>query len=221
MPPSYAGAGYFADRMASEEIQRQEQKRRQQEKDHSRSWWKRGLGQGILGALPGLVTLNPAMAAAGAAGGFGGEAVNHFGFKDKHPEIAGNAAALAALGSGAAMKGAFSGAANKAGLDGLQRGAANMGNNAAYNAEIAKVATPQFNSSGAALPQTRIDPPALDADVPGMGGPIAPDNPAMIGTGQTQYQPSDPSIYNTGDLTEEQYLRLFGMAGPGREGPWR
>jgi hypothetical protein len=163
------GAGIFEEMQARNELARQDQQRRKEEKSHSRNWWKRGVGQGLLGAIPGIVTLNPIQAIAGAAGGFGGESVNHFAFKDKHPEIAGNAAALASLGSGAASKGLFSQAADKVGLDGLQRTAGNMGNNAAYNAEIAKAgsfgpgATLESGRSiaGPAMPQGQFDHPAL------------------------------------------------------------
>lgn len=122
-----AGAGYFRDQMANEELRRQEDARKQQEKQHSKGWWKRGLGQGLLGALPGIVTLNPIQAGAGAAAGFGGEAVNHFAFDDKQPGIAGNAAALASLGSGAATRGLFSAAAQKGGLGGIQKAGESFG----------------------------------------------------------------------------------------------
>lgn len=136
MPINYAAGNYFRDRMAANELDREERERRTQEKEHSKSWWKRGLGQGLIGALPGIVTLNPVQAAAGAAGGFAGEGVNHFAFKDKHPEIAGSAAALASLGSGAASKGLFSSAAKEAGIGGLEKVAAGMGNSDAYAKEL-------------------------------------------------------------------------------------
>lgn len=131
-----ARSDFFRDQSALREIREQEANTARQEKEHSKGWWKRGLGQGIIGALPGLVTLNPIQAAAGAAGGFGGEAINHFAFKDKQPGIAGNAAALASLGSGAATRGLFSGVANKAGIGGLEKAAAGMGNSDVYAKEM-------------------------------------------------------------------------------------
>jgi hypothetical protein len=130
------GAGIFEEMQARNELARQDQQRRKEEKSHSRNWWKRGVGQGLLGAIPGIVTLNPIQAIAGAAGGFGGESVNHFAFKDKHPEIAGNAAALASLGSGAASKGLFTKAAETAGIGGLEKAGAAMGNSDAYAKEM-------------------------------------------------------------------------------------
>lgn len=199
--------------LANSQIRQQEIARKKQEREHSKSWWKRGIGQGLLGALPGIVTLNPIQAAAGAAGGFGGEAVNHYAFKDKHPEIAGSAAALASLGSGAATKGLFQQAGNKVGLEGLQRTANNMGNNAAYNAEIAKVATPAFNSSGVAMPQTTggtpITPQTTGANPAGyaqsMGPSTALANPKDLAFGQVS---SDLQ-----NLSQEELMRRLQLYG--------
>jgi hypothetical protein len=129
-------ANFFDQQSANAELHQQEAQALRDKQAHSKAWWKRGIGQGILGALPGIVTLNPIAAAAGAAGGFGGEATNHFAFKDQHPEIAGNAAALASLGSGAATKGLFSAAGEKAGLGGLEHAGGALGNSDAYTKEL-------------------------------------------------------------------------------------
>ncbi len=226
MAVNHSGGNYFRDRMAADELQRQEQARRQQEKDHSKGWWKRGIGQGILGALPGIVTLNPVMAGAGAAGGFAGEAVNHYAFKDKQPGIAGNAASLAALGSGAAAKGLFSGAAGKAGLGGLQESAAAMGKPAAYQAELARagnfapgtggdLAGPAMGSmkfsdlpqAGKAAPAASPVPDAIKfspREVPAMGQEIT-DFSGNMGTGGFE---SVGGASLDGQLTPEEWEEM-------------
>jgi hypothetical protein len=150
-------SSFFDDAASNAELHQQEAQALRDKQAHSKAWWKRGIGQGLLGALPGIVTLNPIAAAAGAAGGFGGEAVNHYAFKDQHPEIAGNAAALASLGSGAATKGLFSAAGEKAGLGGLEKVGAGLGNSDAYTKELSAArfaATP----GGASAPENLAGP---------------------------------------------------------------
>lgn len=215
MSVNYAAGNYFRDRMAEDELRRQDIARQRQEKEHSKGWWKRGLGQGIMGALPGLITLNPIQAAAGAVGGFGGEAINHFAFKDKQPGIAGNAAALASLGSGAATRGLFSGAANKAGIGGLEKAAAGMGNSDVYAKEmqLARMGpglggAPEL--AGPAMPGgAKFDAP-INAQTTGAAGlpPTETMGPPITGA-----NPRDVAFWQWEQLSPEEQFRRMQMMG--------
>lgn len=209
---------FFSNQATARELLSQEQQAAADQRDYRKNWWKRGLGKGAVGAVTGAVTGflqgGPAGALAGAggglAGGFGGEAINHVAFKDQHPEIAGNIAALAALGGGAA--------ASKLAASKITP----MGNvvekpeqtevfkpSEPYAQEMAKAK--QFNPNGVAMPKS-----GPVGETPGMA-PNNPDIPAARppgNYGSGRYQPKDPSTYNIkpDELTPEQqmYLRLYG-----------
>jgi len=203
--------------MAEEELRRQDGARKQQEKEHSRGWWKRGIGQGILGALPGIVTLNPIQAAAGAAGGFGGESINHFAFKDKQPGIAGNAAALASLGSGAASKGLFSAAGDKAGLGGLEKAANSLGTGSdAYMKEL------QLGKIGSGLGGApELANPAMPGGAKFDTSPLAQSGGATqpafstetVGPSTLGANPSDLAYGQWEQLSPEEQLRRMQLMG--------
>lgn len=211
MAVNYAAGNYFRDRMVEDELRNQELERRRQEKEHSGNWWKRGLGRGatgaLSGALTGLLAGGPAGAAVGAGaglvGGFGGEAINHYGFKDKNPEIAGNVAALAAMGGGVAAGKAFGPTAS-----GVSGGAPTS---TAYTKELQlgksmpNLANPA-NLSGPAMPGGAVMGNTQAATIGGPAqSPYAGPSAALADPGNL----AAAGLENMTDLEREQFLRYL------------